>query len=54
MNYNVFDPFLGRDTWHTKHANDLFVFYRCLQKVIDDPDFNPEHGRIYQSKEKSD
>ena len=42
MNYNVFDPFLARDTWHTNHDNDLFAFYRCLQKIIDDPDFSPD------------
>lgn len=42
MNYNAFDPFLARDTWHTTHALDDGVFYRCLHTVVELPDFSPE------------
>lgn len=53
MDYSVFDSFLSRDTWHTNHDNDLFVFYRCLQQVVDDPHFNPESmGHYIKTKKK--
>ena len=53
MNYNAFDPFLSRSTWHTGHDNDLFAFYRCLAKVIDSPNFNPESmGKYFQEKKQ--
>lgn len=42
MNYNIFDPFLNADTWHTLHDYDLQRFYKCLRPVVDLPDFNPE------------
>jgi hypothetical protein len=42
MNYNVFDPFLSRDTWHTFHPLDERMFFQCLHKVVRDPDFSPE------------
>jgi hypothetical protein len=42
MNYNVFDPFLARDTWHTFHPLDEKVFFQCLHKVVHDPEFSPE------------
>lgn len=42
MNYVAFDPFLSRETWHTSHPLDDKVFFQCLHKVIDQPDFSPE------------
>jgi hypothetical protein len=42
MNYNTFDPFLSRDTWHTSHPRDDKGFFQCLRQVVDLPDFSPE------------
>ena len=53
MNYDVFDPFLARDTWHTSHPLDERAFYRCLQKVVEHPDFSPESmGKYIESAKK--
>jgi hypothetical protein len=42
MNYAVFDPFLARDTWYTRHPTDEQVFFQCLDKVVRRPDFSAE------------
>jgi len=42
INYNVFDPFVARDTWHTFHPLDERMFFQCLHKVVHDAEFSPE------------
>lgn len=45
--YQAFDMFLGTDTWHTGHANDLERFNLALAKVVHDPNFNPDEMANY-------
>jgi hypothetical protein len=53
MNYDVFDPFLARETWHTSHLLDDKAFYCCLYDVVDLPDFSPETmGKYMRSAKK--
>jgi hypothetical protein len=52
MNYNVFDPFLARDTWYTSHLLDEIAFYQCLQKVAERPAFSPESMGEYIASAK--
>lgn len=40
--YEVFDKFLDRETWYSKHSIDEQVFYVCLDKVISNEGFDPE------------
>jgi hypothetical protein len=55
MNYNVFDPFLACQTWHTSHPLDEQRFFKCLSKVVDHPDFNPESmGDYIRGKQNID
>ena len=41
-NYEVFDPFLERDTWQFPHPLEDRAFYRCLKNVVEQPEFAPE------------
>jgi hypothetical protein len=52
MNYNVFDPFLNMDTWHTSHPLDDRRFFVCLSKVVREPDFSAETLGEYIRKAK--
>ncbi|HTQ14388.1 MAG TPA: hypothetical protein VMH86_10980 [Rhizomicrobium sp.] len=45
--YEVFDAFLAMDTWHTSHSLDDQRFYRALDTVVRDPDFNADDLRRY-------
>jgi hypothetical protein len=52
VNYDVFDLFLTRATWHTSHPNDERAFYRCLREVVARPDFSPDSMGEYMRNEK--
>lgn len=40
--YEVFDSFLSKDTWHTRHDFDELRFFISLKKVVKNPDFDPD------------
>jgi hypothetical protein len=40
--YQVFDGFIGTDTWHTGHALDESRFFLALNQIVRDPDFSPD------------
>jgi hypothetical protein len=42
MNYGIFDPFLAGDRWHIPHPLEDRAFYRCLQEIVELPEFAPE------------
>jgi hypothetical protein len=52
VNYDVFDSFLARATWHTSHPNDERAFYRCLREVVARPDFSPDSMGEYMRNKK--
>jgi hypothetical protein len=45
--YEAIDPFLDVDTWHSTHPEDEARFYRCLQRIIANPDFNADDLGAY-------
>ncbi len=45
--YQIFDPFLMRETWHTSHDFDNKAFYICLERVVTAPAFSPDAMREY-------
>jgi hypothetical protein len=45
--YDVFDTFIGLDTWHTHHPNDEQRFMTALYKVVWNHGFNPDELRKY-------
>jgi hypothetical protein len=40
--YEVFDSFIGVDTWHTRHPLDIRRFNKALRKVVWSNEFDPE------------
>jgi hypothetical protein len=40
--YEVFDSFLSKETWHTRHDFDEIRFFLCLKKVVEKPEFDPD------------
>lgn len=40
--YEAFDRCLTNPTWHTLHAEDEERFFRALQTVVHNPEFNAE------------
>jgi hypothetical protein len=53
MLYEAFDKFLNTDTWHTRHAYDEERFFIALEKVIKDPQFNPDRLGEYMREKKN-
>jgi hypothetical protein len=51
--YQAFDEFLDVETWHTTHALDEERFYRALDKVVRDKDFNSEEMATYMCQKFS-
>ncbi len=45
--YSVFDEFLGRDTWSSRHPIDVKVFNQKLKLVVSDAKFIPEEMGEY-------
>ncbi|HLH98754.1 MAG TPA: hypothetical protein VKW08_26895 [Xanthobacteraceae bacterium] len=45
--YEIFDPFIQRETWFTGHANEELVFYTALSKVAWSPEFDPDRMADY-------
>jgi hypothetical protein len=45
--YEVFDFFMGIDTWHTRHDYDLQRFYEALDKVVWSDAFNADSMADY-------
>jgi hypothetical protein len=39
--YQVFDPYLERETWHADDQAEDQIFYALLAQIIDRPDFDP-------------
>ena len=50
--YEAFDSYLNIETWHTAHPLDNERFYRCLAKVVRDPNFNPDEMGEYMRDQK--
>ena len=49
--YEVFDTFLGKETWHTRHDFDEIRFFRCLKEIVKKPAFDPDKmGEYLQEK----
>jgi hypothetical protein len=49
--YQVFDGFIGVDTWHTCHPLDESRFFLALNQVVRDPNFSPDAmGDYFRSK----
>jgi len=40
--YQVFDKFLAVETWHTTHPLDSERFYRALDQVVREENFNAD------------
>ena len=40
--YDAFDDFLQRETWHTRHEDDKEQFFRALETVVYNPQFNAD------------
>ncbi|KUO69175.1 MAG: hypothetical protein APF80_02290 [Alphaproteobacteria bacterium BRH_c36] len=45
--YEVFDPFLTIETWHTTHALDVHRFNKALGEVVRKKAFNPDSMAEY-------
>jgi hypothetical protein len=39
---NLFNGVLQRETWHTRHENDKDQFFRALETVVYNPQFNAD------------
>jgi hypothetical protein len=50
--YEVFDPYLKTDTWHTSHPLDDQRFFRALNEVVKNPNFNPDEMGRYMREQK--
>lgn len=40
--YEAMNGWLDMDTWHTSATYDRDRFFRCLDKIVDNRDFNPD------------
>lgn len=45
--YSALDNFLAVDTWHTSHSYDLERFHKALDRMVREPDFNPDRMGEY-------
>jgi hypothetical protein len=50
--YEAFDSYLNVDTWHTSHPLDGRRFFKALDRVINEPNFNPDQMGEYMRAKK--
>jgi hypothetical protein len=50
--YNVFDSYLGVETWHTGHDYDSQRFHISLNRVVRDAAFNADSMGEYMRAQK--
>lgn len=51
--YEIFDSYLGRDTWHVGHAGDDGAFFSALSEAMKNQDFNSDEMGEYMRARKN-
>jgi hypothetical protein len=52
--YEVLDDVLHVETWHTMHPLDVERFFRALDRIVKQPNFNPDDMGAYIRAKVSD